>query len=431
MPMHFNRASLGLWGVLAAAVLLPASAGAQALVVPTYIGMTAENVGVIDLARPEYDAKGIPLGGFRLFPSMSVSASYDDNVFRVPDGTSDWFVEETPQLRLQSQWGRHFLEIYGGADNYNYDKFGRLNLTDWTTGADGRLDISRAFTANAAGSYGESHESLESPNNVGFQASPNRYYKGHGEVTATYQPTALGFSAGASVDRYDWQNTPILGGGTLSNSDRNETETQAYLKSFYVFSPGYAGFIKASYDDRSFDHFFDRSGLHRASSGYRVDGGLDIQLSHLIAGEFYAGYIDQHYAQNVPVPLASLSGLDYGVTLNWYATPILTVHLNGARSINDVTIDNASATDDKSVKLSADYEFRRDIILQAHASYISSSFIGLNRKDEYPEAGVSVRYLMNRYMSWDLGYNYSERSSNSPGVNFDDDMVTLSLNLHI
>jgi hypothetical protein len=431
MPKGFEEVCLSLCSALAVAVLLPASAFGQALTVPTYIGMTPEDVGVMDLARPEYDAKGIPLGGFRLFPTMTVSANYDDNAFRQPTAQSDWFFEETPQLRLQSQWGRHFLEIYGGADNYNYDKFGHLNLTDWTTGADGRLDISRAFTASAAGSYGEYHESLESPNTVGFQESPNRYYKGHGEVTATYQPSALGFSAGASVDRYDWLDTQEIGGGTLSNGDRNETESQAYLKSFYVFSPGYAGFIKASYDDRSFDDFFDRSHLHRASNGYRVDGGLNVQLTHLIAGEFYLGYLEQHYAQDVPTPLTNLSGLDYGVTLNWYATPVLTVRLTGSRTINDVIIDNASATDDKSIKLGADYEFRRDIIVQAHVSYIDSSFIGLSRRDEYPEAGVSVRYLMNRYMSWDLGYDYGERSSNSSGVDFKDNTVTLALNLHV
>src|ERR1700678_2868851 len=31
---------------------------------------------------PEFQAKGIPLGTFRLFPTLNTSVNYDDNVFR-------------------------------------------------------------------------------------------------------------------------------------------------------------------------------------------------------------------------------------------------------------------------------------------------------------------------------------------------------------
>ncbi|MEJ0041071.1 MAG: outer membrane beta-barrel protein [Rhizomicrobium sp.] len=170
---------------------------------PTYIGMTQQDVGVMERPRPEYDAKGIPLGGFRLFPSLDVSANYDDNVLRVPAASSDWYFEEAPSLRLMSQWGRHFFEVYGGADNYNYSSFSRLNLTDWNVGSDGRFDISRAADWSANASYGEYHEALSSPNTVGFQSAPNRYNKTHVDTVGRYQPNRLGFSIGGGYDRYD------------------------------------------------------------------------------------------------------------------------------------------------------------------------------------------------------------------------------------
>lgn len=427
MGRLLSRAALAL-GLISSTA---APAFAQAVTQPTYVGMTEQDLGVMNRQRPEYDAKGIPMGGFRLFPTMGVSANYDDNVFRQPSAQSDWYFEETPEVRLVSQWGRHFLELYAGADNYNYSQFSHLNLTDWTAGLDGRYDISRAANLTASGYYGEYHESLDSPNTLGFQESPNRYNKAHGDVTGTYQPNRLGIGFGGSVDRYDWKSTPLIGGGTLFNSDRNESEYQAYAKVFYDFSPGYSGFLKGLYDDRHFDHFFDRSGLHRSSDGYRLDAGLDMQITHLLSGEVYVGYLNQRYAKDVPIPLPSISGLDYGANLTWYADQRLTVHLTGARTISDVTISGVSATEDANVKLSADYEFRYNIIVQPYVGYTNSKFVGTTRSDDDPYAGISVSYLMNRYMSLDAGYRFSQRSSNTPGINFSDNTVSLGLNLHI
>ncbi len=45
------------------------------------------------------------------------------------------------------------------------------------------------------------------------------------------------------------------------------------------------------------------------------------------------------------------------------------------------------------------------------------------RDDEYPGAGVTVRYLINEHLSADLNYIYSKRSSNAAGVDFTDNMV--------
>ncbi|MEJ0027277.1 MAG: outer membrane beta-barrel protein [Rhizomicrobium sp.] len=420
MVIGFSAAGASITGFAVPAIADDATS-------PTYIGMTPQDVGVLERPRPEYDAKGVPLGGFRLFPSLDVSANYDDNVLRIPAASSDWYFEEAPSLRLISQWGRHFFEVYGGADNYNYASFSRLNLTDWNVGSDGRFDISRAADWSANASYGEYHEALSSPNTVGFQSSPNRYNKTHVDTTGRYQPNRLGFSIGGGYDRYDWLNTPKIGGGLLFNTDRNEDEFQGFAKVNYDFSPGYSGYVKALYDSRQFDLFFDRTGVHRASNGYRFDAGLTLQLTHLLAGDVYVGYLNQDFA----APLKNISGVDYGVSLDWFALPVLTVHLNGEHQINDVTIGGVSASDDKLIKLSADYEFRRNIIVQGYFSYTDSELVGTTRTDNYPGAGIGVKYLMTRYMSANVRYNYSERSSNFPGIDYTDNTISLGLSLHI
>lgn len=392
---------------------------------------SAQAVGVLERERPAYDAKGIPLGGFRLFPRLNFDTAYDDNVFRLPTAQSDWYFRETPTLRLRSQWGQHFLEVYGGADNYNYSRFSSLDLTDWNMGAAGRYDIARGISVAGSNTYGEYHEALYSPNTVGNQISPTRFHKNHSEVTASYHPASLGIGAGFSVDRLTYVAVPLLGGGLVGNTDRNQKQYQAYIRGFYDFSPGYTAFVKAAYDSRAFDQFLDRSGFHRSSSGFRLDSGVDLQITNLIDGEIFVGYLEQHYARNVVSPLKSIAGLDYGGQLNWYPTQLMTVHLTAAHTVSDVILSGVSASEDENVKLSAEYELGYNLIAQAYGEYTHSHLQGSSRSDDYPSAGINLKYLMNEYLSANLGYDYGERSSNIAAARYQDNMISFRITGHI
>jgi hypothetical protein len=107
------------------------------------------------------------------------------------------------------------------------------------------------------------------------------------------------------------------------------------------------------------------------------------------------------------------------------------VHLDGEHTVQDVTIAGASASDNKSIKLSADYEFRRNILVQFYGSYTDSRFTGTARTDDYPGAGVTVTYLLNRYLSAHLGYDFGQRSSNFAPFDFTDNMLSVGVKLHV
>src|SRR4051794_39030251 len=74
-------------------------AGSIAGLMPIYTvpasAQAGQAVGVLERERPAYDAKGIPLGGFRLYPQLNFDTAHDDNVFRLPAGQSDWYFRET------------------------------------------------------------------------------------------------------------------------------------------------------------------------------------------------------------------------------------------------------------------------------------------------------------------------------------------------
>jgi hypothetical protein len=422
---------------MAAAICLVAPISAQAQIVPGVgtgplvpgaeaVSTAEEDLPVMSRPRPEFDPIGIPVSSFLLFPQLSLDGSYDTNVLRTPtNDQSDYFFTIAPSFRMTSQWNRHMLEFYGGLSDYQYLKITQENLADWNFGADGRYDIAGGSSVFANGSISELHELLSSPNTVGNQKSPNRYYDDHAEVDATVQPSLLGFSAGGIFDRYDYLNTPLIGGGLINNTDRDFDDYQGYAKAFYDFSPGYSGFLRGTYESRDFDQFLDRTGLHRASTGYRMDGGVDLQVTHLISGEVYLGYLKYDFM----APLVDVSGIDYGVKLDWLATPLITVHLFGGRSLSQVILANASIQDNKQIGVSADYELRRNIIVQAHAIYVQSSYPGITRQDTAPDLGIGVKYLLNRHFSFDATYDYTDRTSDVSGASFKDSLIMIGINL--
>lgn len=110
---------------------------------------------------------------------------------------------------------------------------------------------------------------------------------------------------------------------------------------------------------------------------------------------------------------------------------VLTVHLTAARVVNDTTVGGASASDDRSVGGGVDYEFRRNVIVQAGASSTDSKFKGSGREDEFAGTHAGVKYLMNRYMSATAEYQYQRRDSNLPGQDFSDNIFGVTLHFQL
>src|SRR5262245_25676957 len=133
----------------------------------------AEGEDVLTRARPDYDALGISLGAFRLFPTFDLTATYDDNIYRTTDDAkSDWFFQYAPRASFRSQWSRHALNIFGGASFVDYSRFSGEDQTNWDVGLDARVDIVQGSFFNGTTSRTQTHEARFSPDSPGYIAEP-------------------------------------------------------------------------------------------------------------------------------------------------------------------------------------------------------------------------------------------------------------------
>ncbi len=232
-------------------LLIAAACGLEPL--PARAG-AGQPVGVMDRPRPEYDAKGLPMGGFRLRPALDVGAAYDDNVYRTSGGKlDDVFYTITPSFTLRSEWSRHMLELVGSLTRYQYQSRSSEDRMDWFVGGNGRLDFSHDMTLEGGASYNTLHEPRYSADQPGGAAEPTRYNDLHAGATARYRPNRFAFELGGAYDRYTYDPTRLIGGGVYDNFDRDRDQYRATAKASYEFAPGYAVFLRGSYDDRRYD----------------------------------------------------------------------------------------------------------------------------------------------------------------------------------
>jgi hypothetical protein len=393
---------------------------------PELAGALPQGAGVLDRARPEYDAAGIALGNFILFPTFAAGVSSDDNIFRSAGATaSAVFWTLSPRLDLRSQWSQDVLQLYSQLDNYQYDSHGTESRTNWIVGGAGTLGVAPGMVLDVNSSYFGTHESRGSPDISAFALSPTPYTLLHTDASILNQPGPLGLSAGVSYDRRMYDPTKLTGGGVVNNADRNSHVVDMFGKVSYELEPGSSIFARASYNWRDFDLQFDRNGLDRSSDGYRLDTGLQMMFSPVIKGTMFVGYLQQ----NFKAPLHSVSGIDFGSQIDWFVTELVTVHLNITRLLTDTTIAGASSEDQRNIRASADYELLRNFIVQANVGYENDLFRGASRTDHITTMGLGAKYLIDRRISLYAQYDHGGRDSTVGATNFADNMLSAGITL--
>jgi hypothetical protein len=386
-------------------------------------GTLLEGMGVMDRARPEYDAAGVPLGGLTLYPSLAADVTGDDNIFRGPNAVSDAVWTISPRLDLRSNWENNALQLYGQLDHYAYQNNDTESRTNWMLGGAGRLDLAPGSFLSNETSYFDTHEARTSPDLSLLALSPTRYRRVHSDGELTGQFSLFTLSAAVNYDRFDFDSTQLIGGGLIDNHDRDRNAYQFTGKVAYELAPDQSLFAQVTYDRRDFDSLLDRNGFNRNSDGYRIDFGASLMLTPLIRGTAYAGLLEQNYA----APLRDVSTMDFNVKIDWFATELLTAHLVASRIIDDTTVANASSADVRRIGASVDYELLRQLILQPHIDYYDTKFNGITRDDRITSAGLEVRYSLTGNLAIYAGYDYQQRTTNAAGRDYTDNLVTLGL----
>jgi hypothetical protein len=188
----------------------------------------------------------------------------------------------------------------------------------------------------------------------------------------------------------------------------------------YAFSEKFAVFASLENNKRDF------RGLPTGSldsSGYRALSGIDIELTHLIKGEFAAGYLHQNF---VSPAITDISGPAYRAMLTWSPTRRLDVHFNAEQVVTTTADTSVTGVLANSFQLGADYELQPGFTLSPLFIYEKDDFKSSPRKDNVYAAELRLKRMFNRWASASIYYRYLQRDSNNPLNSYEKSVIGIN-----
>lgn len=379
---------------------------------------------VMDRPRPELDPLGVHLGGFQLFPSLSVGESYRDNIFDTQGGKqSDEITDIRPALKLQSNWSRHALTLFSDARIDRYAEHSHEDFNDFAVGGRGRVDVVDRSHLDLGSSYNQRHEDRSSPDDV-RGVKPTEFTDTNVNVGGTAAFNRLTVGLNGVFDRYLFSNVQSSTGATINNQDRNRDESSVLMRVGYEVGPLREVFVRGGYNRRSYSSKRDDNGFERSSDGYEISVGADYDITGVTSAEVFVGYRRQSYND---VRLSNATGVGAGAKLIWNVTKLTTVTGELTREVEESTLLGASSYFATRGRLRVDHELLRNLILHAGGLYGNDAYQGISRDDQHAEADVGAIYQMNRYLALSGDYGYRARMSNAPGADFTENVVSIHL----
>lgn len=372
-----------------------------------------------------YAPTGVRAGSFVILPSTELTATYSDNIYRTDTNTVDDFIFTIePQVEVQSTWSRHALNLYAGLQHNFYEDNSAEDNTNWVVGTDGRLDITSDTNIVGELSYRESHEERGTPSAVAGAAEPTPYSTLAAAITLNQRFNRMTAAVGASYADLDFDSVDAIGGGTINNNDRDREVLGQSLRLGYDVSPDTNIFVEGRLNQRRYDLQPPAAAFNRDSDGYAVEGGISFAPTRLLRGEIGVGYQEQDYDSAL---FENVSGLAYHADVTWLATPLTTVRFGAGAEVGESTLATSGGYLSQYGEVGIEHELLRNVILTGDFRFENADYEGNAKNEDYIDAGAGVRYLVNRYASVRLGYDYSERSSSLAGQDFTENRVGVSL----
>jgi hypothetical protein len=380
-----------------------------------------EDTPVKNRVWPDYQARGIRFGPWMYYPTATAGVLYDSNVFSSPTHRqSDFATRFAAGLRAKSQWERHSLDLQLMTDSKFYRDHPGLNQTDVSFAGNGRLDIDHSTQLLGRVQAAYLHDEVGSLTSPTGAIEPTPYAFGSADVTLRKEFGRFTASAGGRVDTYDFGSTRAANGSTINQDARDGQIYSVHERIDYAFSEKMALFTSVE------NNWRDLRGSPTGSldsNGYRMLAGIDLELTHLIKGEFAAGYLHQSFASPA---IGDISGPAYRVMLTWSPTRRLDVHFNAEQVVTTTSDTSPTGVLANSFQLGADYEIRPDLVLSPLFIYEKDDFKGMPRNDDVYAAELRLKHPFNNWASASLYYRYLHRDSNIPVNSYEKHIIGIN-----
>lgn len=375
---------------------------------------TGRNVSVTERPRPDYDAQGIPVGGFNVYPSIEMGGGFSDNVYLTEnDKKADGYAFANPALRASSDWSRHALQVRAQGRFVRYFDETPRNENTFFLGGLGRADLSNDYMLTGEAQFTQQYESPINGEVTGEEAVLSKYQRGFLSMRGEYRSGRFRGVLAGDQTTLDFKEIRFLDGTFDPQRDRDRTINRVTGQLQYAFTPSTGVYGQISYADTNYRSPLSATLVNRDSEGVRILGGLNMDLAGFLRGTVGIGYVWRDY--KAPI-FKDVKGFSAEAKVEYFFSPLTTFTLAARRVVEDSSIGDSNAFFDNRVALRVDHELLRNLILNAQVDVAHQTYVDSPQKSDIYRISAGARYLSSDTLNLNFQIFYNGRDSSIAGT---------------
>lgn len=381
---------------------------------------------------PKLEPVGARVGVFRAFVGGDLSAVYDDNIYAQDTGkVDDTYFKISPKFSLVSDTSRYKLTLAAGLDRYEYSKQGSESRTDWNMRGDVVAELLRDTSVTLNAGYRHATEERGAPDSPVTARSPVRYDSFTAGGGFSRDVGRLQLRTLVDYEKLNFDDGRLGNNAIANNDDRDRQYVAGGAEIGYEFSPGYSIFGRALLDRVAYRIPFDDTGFNRDGKGYRITGGVKFDLTNLMAGNVFAGYMRRNYKDP---RFANYGGGAYGASIRWTPTRLTTISIDANRTVQETTQVGYRGYISTNFGVRVEHELTRFIQINGSMRYDKNKYllvglptVTLTRNDDQYFANLGLQYTFSRQLALGVGWDYAKRSSNAALADYSRSKISATL----
>jgi hypothetical protein len=381
-----------------------------------------EDMPVKSRQQPGYEPAGIRDGSWLFSPALISGAFFDSNVFSSNTlKRSDIAAVVEPTLDAHTLWEQHGIDLKLDEQSTVYSQNPGLDQTNASLKGNAWFDIAHDMAVLTSFQVAHLNQAVGTLNSPANAVQPTPYDLLSGDLTLRKEFNRLTTSVGVRVDSYQYGTTRAEN-GTIINQDGSDGQIYTvHGRIDYAFSPMLGWFSAVEGNQRDLR---GTPGQPLNSDGYRALTGVTVKLTNLISGEFGVGYVQQRF---VDPTIGTIAGPSYSAALTWSPTRLLDIHYKAEQLVTEVADTSSTGVLANAQQVGFDYELLRNVVISATGGYETDRFFGQPRNDQVISTDARVKYLIDRFASVGVYYQYIARDSNMSVFSYDKNVVGINV----
>ncbi len=358
-----------------------------------------------------YDAVGVKVGSFLLYPSLTLFAEGTDNIDNAEHGSEGALGRVGLEVTAQSLWERHALTLGALGVFESYKTPTRKPDNDLSANADLTLDLADQTKLALGARFARSKEEANNPDLVasGGTASIETNYGFSATLDQGAGPLKLQLRGALDRESFD------------EDASRDYRSYKAGGRVGYQVTDRILPFVDVEVARKRFDQ------RNSSLDGYSLRGAIGVAVTdrEKLSGEVSGGVMvwdpDKGSVRRDTILFADAS-------VTWSPNALWTLK-GGLETSLTSSSTTATSVATRTLSLEADYAIRRNLTLSLDSGLSHETYNGSGRKDWVFDATLGAEYAFNRSVQLIARVSREQRESNQAGSDFAANKVEVGLRI--